>query len=238
MTKDYKGNEAYKETDEQQSVVKELDTISNKKRVILLAGFVAVIVVILVVIIVKISSKPKEVQESETTVQTQDVEDVKPVEVREEEPESQSEPAVELEPEVEEEVVETPEPTVYEGIDMESTLPGNEWIKTFLGVIDEPKLVVYNDTNNTKIILEDKQEVKFTKYDDIFAIYLPNGIESMFNYDYNAFCGGTYADEAKAILLNDINTAYKEKGKVTLEHDIKDENGELQTLTCTLVFTE
>lgn len=46
----------------------------------------------------------------------------------------------------------TQEPVVYEGIDMESTLPGMEWIETFNGVIDEPKMVIFNDETNKKHI--------------------------------------------------------------------------------------
>ena len=53
-----------------------------------------------------------------------------------------------------------PEPVVYEGIDMESTLPGVEWIKTFDGVIEEPKMVIFNDETNKKVIVENGQKVK------------------------------------------------------------------------------
>lgn len=68
--------------------------------------------------------------------------------------------------EVEEEVDE------YAQIDMESTLPGVEWIQTFDGIIDEPKLIVFNDSTNKKIILEDYEEVEFYD-DDTLAVYIP-----------------------------------------------------------------
>lgn len=72
------------------------------------------------------------------------------------------EPTVEATPES------TPEPT----LDMESTLPGVEWIQTFDGIVDEPKLIVFNDETNKKIILENWEEVEF--YDeDTLAIYIP-----------------------------------------------------------------
>lgn len=45
----------------------------------------------------------------------------------------------------------TPEPILYEEIDMESTLPGIEWIATFEGIIEEPKIVIFND--ETEIII-------------------------------------------------------------------------------------
>ena len=44
--------------------------------------------------------------------------------------------------------VDTPSVT-YEGIDFDSTLPGREWVQTtFPGVIEEPKIVIYNDETN------------------------------------------------------------------------------------------
>lgn len=68
----------------------------------------------------------------------------------------------------------TPEPVVYEGIDMESTLPGEQWVASFDGIIDEPKLVVFNDETNKKVILEEGQEVDFAP-EDMMAIYVPKG---------------------------------------------------------------
>ncbi len=93
----------------------------------------------------------------------------------------------------------TYEPIVYEGIDMESTLSGKEWMLTFEGIIDEPKAVLFNDTTNKKIIIENGQKV-FYEAGDIFAIYIPNphmwlsdfsgirsnGLSSFNNY-YNEF---------------------------------------------------
>lgn len=68
----------------------------------------------------------------------------------------------------------TPEPTPAPTPDTESTLPGVEWIQSFNGIIEEPKLVVFNDENNKKIIIKDSnQEVEF--YDnDTLAIYIPD----------------------------------------------------------------
>lgn len=69
---------------------------------------------------------------------------------------------------------EASEGVVYEGIDMESTLPGVEWIETFYGIIDEPKLVVFNDETNKKVILENGQKVDFSTT-DILAVYTAKG---------------------------------------------------------------
>ena len=77
----------------------------------------------------------------------------------------------------------TLEPTPVPTPDTESTLPGVEWIQTFNGMIDEPKLVVFNDETNKKVILEDMQEVEFTD-DDTFAVYIPDGKGEVTKY-YN-----------------------------------------------------
>ena len=55
---------------------------------------------------------------------------------------------------------------------MNSTLPGAEWILGFNNIIDQPKLVVFNDTTNKKVILENNQEVEFAD-DDTLAVYMP-----------------------------------------------------------------
>lgn len=94
-------------------------------------------------------------------------------------------PAVE---QVEEEVA-TPEPTEeptpelevedskYSGIDMESTLPGIEWLDTFDGIITEPKLVVFNDETNKKVIVEEGERVEFSLTDTL-AVYVPTDNET------------------------------------------------------------
>lgn len=82
----------------------------------------------------------------------------------------------ELEPTAEPTLKPTPEPTSeptpIPTPDTESTLPGVEWIQTFNGIIDEPKLVVFNDSTNKKIILEDFEKVEFFD-DDTLAVYIP-----------------------------------------------------------------
>ena len=92
------------------------------------------------------------------------------------------------EPEVAEKVVETeptaeptPEPVVedskYPGIDMESTLPGLEWLDTFDGIITEPKLVIFNDETNKKVIVEEGERVEFSLTDTL-AVYVPTDNET------------------------------------------------------------
>lgn len=68
----------------------------------------------------------------------------------------------------------TPEPILYEGIDMESSLPGKEWTETFHGIIEQPVFVVYNDTTNKKVIVEDGKSVEIAD-GDILAVFEPSG---------------------------------------------------------------
>lgn len=53
---------------------------------------------------------------------------------------------------VEETVVEEPTEDLYipEGIDMESTIPGEEWVASFVGKVAEPVVVVYDDNTEKK----------------------------------------------------------------------------------------
>ena len=67
-----------------------------------------------------------------------------------------------------------PENTKFAGIDMESTLPGLEWMATFDNIVDEIVIVVYNDETNKKVIVEEGDEVEFSKSSDILATYTPN----------------------------------------------------------------
>lgn len=74
----------------------------------------------------------------------------------------------------------TPEPTEepsvgYEGIDMESDLPGEEWVETFVGIIEEPKIVVFSDETGRKEIFENDSVVKLDPDTDMIGVYLPKG---------------------------------------------------------------
>lgn len=78
------------------------------------------------------------------------------------------------------EVIATAEPNenssvVYEGIDMESDLPGEEWVETFVGIIEEPKIVVFSDENGRKEIFEKNSKVKVNPESDMIGIYIPDG---------------------------------------------------------------
>ena len=88
--------------------------------------------------------------------------------------------------EAEQEEVATPEPTEeptpeseaedskYPGIDMESTLPGLEWLASLDEIVEEPLIVVYNDETNKKVIVNEGDEVEFSRSSDVLALYSPN----------------------------------------------------------------
>ena len=88
--------------------------------------------------------------------------------------EQAKEEAAEPEPTAEPTPEPTPEAVVYEGIDMESTLPGLEWMATFDEIVNEPLIVVYNDDTNKKVIVNEGDEVEFSRSSDVLALYTPN----------------------------------------------------------------
>ena len=90
------------------------------------------------------------------------------------ETEQVKEEAAEPEPTAEPTPEPTPEAVVYEGIDMESTLPGLEWMATFDEIVNEPLIVVYNDDTNKKVIVKEGDEVEFSRSSDVLALYTPN----------------------------------------------------------------
>ena len=119
----------------------------------------------------------------EATKEAEHVEEVKE-DVAEPEVTTEPETTEETEPETTaEEVAEESETeaVVYEGIDMESTLPGIEWMDTFDGIINEPKMVVFNDETNKKVIVENGDTVEFS-LTDTMAAYIPADKESSAKY--------------------------------------------------------
>lgn len=66
------------------------------------------------------------------------------------------------------------EDSKYPGIDMESTLPGLEWLASLDEIVEEPLIVVYNDETNKKVIVNEGDEVEFSRSSDVLALYSPN----------------------------------------------------------------
>ena len=140
---------------------------------------------------------------------------------------------------------ETSEGVVYEGIDMESTLPGLEWIATFDGIITEPKFVIFNDKTNKKVIVENGQEVEFCDT-DVFAVFLPlvgfgeGGVVYRKDLEDNLTFKHNWV-EKNVRYYDDVSARVKDGDKVEIkqEYEIKKEDGtddEEVILTTTLVI--
>ena len=149
---------------------------TNKRKNIL--SVLVVISMLAATLLTACSSSEKtatSTKEDTAKVETAKQEITEPVEQEEPEAEEIATPEPTIEP--------TPEPTPAPTPDIESTLPGIEWIQTFDGIVDEPKLVVFNDETNKKIIVEDCEEVEF--YDeDTLAVYIPKDRGNVVTDDY------------------------------------------------------
>ena len=153
------------------------------------------------------------------------------------EPEPTAEPTSEPTPEP------TPEAVVYEGIDMESTLPGLEWMATFDEIVNEPLIVVYNDDTNKKVIVNEGDEVEFSRSNDVLALYTPNnetmtvmGLPGEFNEYWEG--GNELPDSTtskRAITCVRGATSNDSEQKCTAEAMI---NGELQRYKFVLKFVD
>ena len=193
---------------------------TQKNTIVLLAVMVMLMATLLTACGSNKAAAPSN--EAETTkVETAKAEETEPTETTEVEEVAEAEPTAEP----------TPEPVVYEGIDMESTLPGEEWIQTFNGIIDEPKLVVFNDSTNKKVIVEEGQEVEMED-SDIMAIYLPKEGETVIkDLDNNVFKHTILGD---VIILDRISGRYHNGDKALATNNIK-YNGQDMTLTAVVV---
>lgn len=109
----------------------------------------------------------KGIKSEETTVAVKE-KTVEVAEVKEVEAEPTPEPTPEPIPEAITEETRT--------IDMESTLPGKDWLKTFKGIVEEPIFVVFNDETNKKVMVEIGGKV-FIEEGDFLALYNPNGVD-------------------------------------------------------------
>ena len=137
----------------------------------------------------------------------------------------------------------TPEAVVYEGIDMESTLPGLEWMATFDEIVNEPLIVVYNDDTNKKVIVNEGDEVEFSRSNDVLALYSPNnetmtvmGLPGEFNEYWEG--GNELPDSTtskRAITCVRGATSNDSEQKCTAEAMI---NGELQRYKFVLKFVD
>ena len=144
------------------------------------------------------------------------------------------------ETETEAEDIENPEPVEYEGIDLDSPLPTFEWAKeSFPGVIDEYKLVVYNDETNYRVIVEDGQTIKFHK-DDKLLSYCPNRLDTAGNLGFLKDYAEEYVPEDFSFDMCarcNVEGETWEEGEKEIRMEITD-GAEKKTLTATLVFVD
>ena len=149
-------------------------------------------------------------------------------EVTEPEESAEIESTKETAPETESEQV------VYEGIDMESTLPGAEWIATFNGIITEPKFVIFNDDTNKKVIVENGQEVEFDDT-DVFAIFFPLEKEIVRAELDDNLTFKSNSVKKNVRYYDNISARIKDGDKVEIKQRLE-VDGEEETLTVTLVI--
>ena len=149
-------------------------------------------------------------------------------EVAEPEESTEIESTEETAPETESEQV------VYEGIDMESTLPGAEWIATFNGIITEPKFVIFNDDTNKKVIVENGQEVEFDDT-DVFAIFFPMEREIVRAELDDNLTFKSNSVKKNVRYYDNISARIKDGDKVEIKQRLE-VDGEEETLTVTLVI--
>lgn len=205
----------------------------KRKRNIL--NVLAVLVMLMAMLLTACSSGKTDVAPaSEETSAAEADKEAEQVKEEAEEPEPTAEPTPEP----------TPEAVVYEGIDMESTLPGLEWMATFDELdVKEPIIVVYNDDTNKKVIVSEGDEVEFSKTKDTLAFYTPNSetiqiaiIPGGFNESWE---GGNELpdslDSTRRIVCSKGVTLSESKLKCTLTAII---NGEMKDYRFVLKFVD
>ncbi|MBR5800032.1 MAG: hypothetical protein IKY23_08200 [Lachnospiraceae bacterium] len=190
-------------------------------------SIVAVLISLLMVSLTGCSSTTT-VEETKVSETVEPKEEVVEVEVAE----AEAEPDPTAEP--------TPEPTpiVYEGIDMESQLPGVEWILTFKDIILEPKIVVFSDETGKKQIIEKGDVVYFNPDVDLLAVYLPEG--AIFPIDRaRALPGRKWVDESVDYVIFELEPVKtRELGNTTDAAIYVEFNGEEYELPFELVLEE
>lgn len=60
-----------------------------------------------------------------------------------------------------------------EGVDLESDLPGTEWLNSLVGDVEEPLFFVFNDETNKKILEQDGASIPL-EAGDIFGVFTPH----------------------------------------------------------------
>ena len=201
----------------QQEVDYKMNRITYKNKLTLLAVLVMLMATLLTACGSKAAAPSTEAETTKVeTAKAEEIEPAAPAEV---------EKVAEVEP--------TAEPVVYEGIDMESTLPGVDWMDTFNGIIDEPKIVIFNDDTNKKMIVENGQEVEFTDADTL-TIYLPIELELYVNPgQMDGAIFNSFTNVRNYTLNKGLCTIVNDGDIIPLEYKISGDGS--YTLTATLI---
>jgi len=72
------------------------------------------------------------------------------------------------------EEAETVEAVIPEGIDLESDLSGEEWLKSFEGNVKEPVVVVFSDITGRKEVIQQNATITINPDEDMIGVYLYN----------------------------------------------------------------
>ncbi|MBP3604115.1 MAG: hypothetical protein J6J79_08220 [Lachnospiraceae bacterium] len=62
---------------------------------------------------------------------------------------------------------------IPKGVDIESTLPGEQWLESFVGIVEEPIVVIFNDNTGRKEVVQANSTVTVNPDEDKIGIYLP-----------------------------------------------------------------
>lgn len=60
---------------------------------------------------------------------------------------------------------------IPEGVDIHSTLSGQEWLDSFIGIVNEPVVVVFNDNTGRKEVVQADSEIEINPDEDRIGIY-------------------------------------------------------------------
>lgn len=118
----------------------------------------------------------------------------------------------------EEEMTET-ESGIPNGIDLNSTVDGEQWLDSFSGNVKQPVVVVFNDRTGKKEVILDNTEVKM-EIDDMLAVYHPTSANKLVTkyIDYSHMKnGGTYRIYTLRTETENLFVRVYEKGKTGWE---------------------
>lgn len=106
---------------------------------------------------------------------------------------------------------------IPEGIDMESTLPGEEWVASFVGKVTEPVVLIYNDITGRKEVVQAGSEVTVNPDEDRIAEYCAE--KNCYSEPYKISVKETYTFDNYEIRVLDaekLRSVPKRQAKMTI----------------------